>query len=88
MWTDSWLSIAGAGCGLPGVGASEEQVRKVVASRPRGVEKTSRLGSRDPVASRVMYGPHGGKNDMMKSRTVSWLSQKPRSSQDFVGSKS
>jgi hypothetical protein len=56
--------------------------------RPRGVEKTSRLGSRDPVASRVMYGPHGGKNDMMKSRTVSWLSQKPRSSQDFVGSKS
>jgi hypothetical protein len=32
MWTDSWLSIAGAGCGLIGVSAGEEQVRKVVAS--------------------------------------------------------
>jgi hypothetical protein len=32
VWTDSWLSIAGAGCGLTGVGASEEQARKVVNS--------------------------------------------------------
>jgi hypothetical protein len=31
MWTDSWLSIAVAGCGLTGVGASEEQARKVIA---------------------------------------------------------
>jgi hypothetical protein len=31
VWTDSWLSITGAGCGLTGVGASGEQVRKVVA---------------------------------------------------------
>jgi hypothetical protein len=30
--TDSWLSIAGASCGLTGVGAGEEQARKVVAS--------------------------------------------------------
>jgi hypothetical protein len=28
--TDSWLSIAGAGCGLTGIGADEEQARKVV----------------------------------------------------------
>jgi hypothetical protein len=28
--TDSWLSIAGAGCGLTGVGAGEEQARKVI----------------------------------------------------------
>jgi hypothetical protein len=28
--TDSWLSIAGAGCGLTSVGAGEEQARKVV----------------------------------------------------------
>jgi hypothetical protein len=28
---DSWLSNAGARCGLTGVGAGEEQVRKVVA---------------------------------------------------------
>jgi hypothetical protein len=25
VWTNSWLSIAGAGCGLTGVGAGEEQ---------------------------------------------------------------
>jgi hypothetical protein len=31
VWTDSWLSIVGAGCGLTSVGAGEEQARKVVA---------------------------------------------------------
>jgi hypothetical protein len=31
LWTGSWLSIAGEGCGLTGVGAGEEQARKVVA---------------------------------------------------------
>jgi hypothetical protein len=31
VWTDSWLSITGAGCGLTGVGAGEEQARKVIA---------------------------------------------------------
>jgi hypothetical protein len=30
VWTDSRLSNAGAGCGLTGVGAGEEQARKVV----------------------------------------------------------
>jgi hypothetical protein len=35
--------------------------------RPPGVEKTSRLRSRDPVASGVKCGPHGGKNSKMKS---------------------
>jgi hypothetical protein len=38
VWTDSWLSIAGAGCGFTSVGAGEEQVQKVVvgvASRCR-----------------------------------------------------
>jgi hypothetical protein len=42
------------------------------------VEKTSRFGSRDPVASGVKYGPHGGKNDKMKSSTVSWLRHKTK----------
>jgi hypothetical protein len=42
------------------------------------VEKTSRLGSRDPVASGVKCGPHGGKNSGMKSWTVSWLSPKTK----------
>jgi hypothetical protein len=31
MWTDSWSSIAGAGCGLICIGASEERERKVLA---------------------------------------------------------
>jgi hypothetical protein len=31
VWTDYWLSIVGAGCGLTSVGAGEEQVRKVIA---------------------------------------------------------
>jgi hypothetical protein len=30
VWTGSVLSIAGAGCGLTGVGAGEEQARKAV----------------------------------------------------------
>jgi hypothetical protein len=35
--------------------------------RPLSVEKTSRLGSRDPLASGVKCEPHGGKNNKMKS---------------------
>jgi hypothetical protein len=35
--------------------------------RPPGVEKTSRLGSRDPMANRVKCAPHGGKNSKKKS---------------------
>jgi hypothetical protein len=46
--------------------------------RPLGVEKTSRLRSRDPVASGVKCGPHGGMNSKMKSWTVSWLSLKTK----------
>jgi hypothetical protein len=33
VWTDSWLSIPGAGCGLTAVGAGEEQARKVVTAK-------------------------------------------------------
>jgi hypothetical protein len=35
--------------------------------RPPGVEKTSKLRSRDPMASGVNCGSHGGKNIKMKS---------------------
>jgi hypothetical protein len=31
VWTDSWLSTAGVGCGLTIVGAGEEHARKVIA---------------------------------------------------------
>jgi hypothetical protein len=30
VWTDFWLSITGAGCGLTGVSAGEEQAQKVL----------------------------------------------------------
>jgi hypothetical protein len=72
VWTNYWLSIAGAGCALTGVGAGEEQARKVSAG------EASRLSSRDPVASGVKCGPHGGKNGKMKSWKVSWLSLKTK----------
>jgi hypothetical protein len=41
VWTDFWLSIAGAGCGLTSIGAGEEQVRIMVASEASrcGVDK-------------------------------------------------
>jgi hypothetical protein len=50
------------------------------------VEKTSRLRSRDPVASEVKCGPHGGKNNKKKSRTVSWLSHKTKVEPGLRGS--
>jgi hypothetical protein len=54
--------------------------------RPPGVEKTSRLGSRDLVASGVKCGPHGSKNGKTNSRTVSWLSLKTKVEPDLHGS--
>jgi hypothetical protein len=40
VWTNSWPSIAGAGCGLICVGAGEEWAQKVYALRGlRGVER-------------------------------------------------
>jgi hypothetical protein len=78
VWTDSWLSIAGACCGLIGVCAGEELARKVYGGGPPHVEQTSRLGSRDPVADGVKCGPHGGKNSKTKLWTVSLLSLKTK----------
>jgi hypothetical protein len=54
--------------------------------RPPGVENKSRLGLRDPVASGVKYGPHGGRNSKMKSWTVSWLSRKTKVEPGLCGS--
>jgi hypothetical protein len=87
VWIDSWLSIAGAGCSLTNVGAGEEQVRKVVAGEASSVEKTSKLGSRDLVASGVKCGPHGGMNSKMKSWTVSCLSLKTKVEPGLRGSR-
>jgi hypothetical protein len=46
--------------------------------RPPGVERTSRLCSRDPVASGVKCEPHGGMSSKMNSVEVSWLSHKTK----------
>jgi hypothetical protein len=54
--------------------------------RPPGVEKTSRLHSRDPVASGVKCGSHGGKNGKMKSWIVSWLGLKTKVEPELCGS--
>jgi hypothetical protein len=51
------------------------------------VEKTSRLRSRDPVASGVKCGPHGGMNIKMKWWTVSWLSLKTKVELGLRGSR-
>jgi hypothetical protein len=79
VWTDSWQSITSAGCGLTGIGAVKNKCERSLPVRPPGVEKTSRPRSRDPVASGVKCGPHGGKIGKMKSWTVSWLRR------DYVG---
>jgi hypothetical protein len=55
--------------------------------RPPGVEKTSRFRSRDPVASGVKCGPHGGKNGKLKSWMVSWLSLKTKVEPELRGSR-
>jgi hypothetical protein len=55
--------------------------------RPPGVEKTSRLRSRDPVASGVKCRPHGGMNNKMKSWMASWLSLKTKVEPGLRGSR-
>jgi hypothetical protein len=60
---------------------------RLLPVRPPGVEKTSRLDSRDLMASRVKYGPRGGKNGKMKSWTVSWLSLKTKVELGLRGSR-
>jgi hypothetical protein len=86
VWTDSWLSIAGAGCGLTGIGAGEEQAQKVITGEASRCGEDSRLGSRDLVASGVKCRPHGGKNSGTKSWTVSWLSLKTKVEPGLRGS--
>jgi hypothetical protein len=50
------------------------------------VEKTSRLRSRDLVASRVKCRTHGGMNNKMKSWMVSWFSLKTKVEPGLRGS--
>jgi hypothetical protein len=77
VWTDSWPSIAGAGCGLICIATGEEQAQGQYRWAFR-CEKTSRLGSRDLVADGIKCGPHGGKKCKTKLCTITWLSIKAK----------
>jgi hypothetical protein len=61
--------------------------KRLLPVRPPGVKKTSRLRSRDSMASGVKCEPHGGKNSKMKSRTVSWLTLKTKVEPGLRGSR-
>jgi hypothetical protein len=52
---------------LTGLVQVKNKRERLLPVRPPSVEKKSRLGLRDPVASGVMCRPHGGKNSKMKS---------------------
>jgi hypothetical protein len=65
----------------------KNKCERLLPVRPPGVEKTSRLRSRDLVASGVKCEPHGSKNDKMKSWTVSWLSLKTKVEPGLCGSR-
>jgi hypothetical protein len=43
----------------------KNKYKRSLPVRPPSVEKTSRLGSRESVASGVKCGPHGGENSKM-----------------------
>jgi hypothetical protein len=59
VWTDSWLSIASTVCGLTGVGAGEEQARKVVAG------EASKCGE-------DMYASFEGPGDQRSQVRAAW----------------
>jgi hypothetical protein len=68
VWTDSWSSIAGAGCGLTRVGASEERVRKVLTLRGlRGVQRQVGSARWTRWPDGVKRGPLCGKKSKTKS---------------------
>jgi hypothetical protein len=64
----------------------KNKLERSLPVRPPGVEKTSKLRPRDPVASGVKCGPHGGKIGKMKLRTVSWLTHKTKVEPGLRGS--
>jgi hypothetical protein len=66
----------------------KNKCKRSLPVRYPSLEKTSRLGSRDPMASGVKYVPHGGKNDKNELRKVSWLSHQTRVEPGLCGAKS
>jgi hypothetical protein len=87
VWTDSLQSIAGAVAAWLVLVQVKNKRGRSSPVRPPSVEKTSRLGSRDPVAGTVKCRPHGGMNSRTKSQTVSWLSLKTKVEPGLRGSR-
>jgi hypothetical protein len=76
VWTDSWPSITGAGCGLICVGAGEEWVRMVYALRGlQGVERQVGL-------TRGTWWPTGSS----AGRMVAWKARRIRRLEPVQGS--
>jgi hypothetical protein len=69
------------------VQVKNKRERSSSSVRPPGVEKRSRLRSRDPVDSGVKCKPRSGMNSKMKSWTVSWLSLKTKVEPGLRGSR-
>jgi hypothetical protein len=87
VWTDSWLSIAGAGCDLTSVGAGEEQARNVVTCEASRCGEDKYSWFEGPGGQRSKGGPHSGKNSGTKSWTISWLSLKTKVEPGLRGSR-
>jgi hypothetical protein len=69
VWTDSWPSIAGAGCDVICVGVGEEQTQKVLGLQGlRGVDRQVGLARWTQWLRVIKCGTHGGK----KRKTKSW----------------
>jgi hypothetical protein len=91
VWTDSWLSIAGVGCGLICIGAGEEQARKVLALHGlQGVERQvgSARGTQWPAGSSAgrMVARKARRSRRLES--VQGSSSRPESAREVCGSSS
>jgi hypothetical protein len=89
VWTDSWLSIASAGCGLTCVGAGEEWARKVYALWGlRGVERQVGLtrGTRWPAGSSAGHMVARKVRRSRQSAQVQGSGSQPESARGVCGS--
>jgi hypothetical protein len=88
VWTDSWPSIAGAGCGLICVGAGEKWARKVYALRGlQGVERQVGLtrGTQWPAGSSAGRMVARKARRSLRSEPVQGSGSRPESARRVCG---
>jgi hypothetical protein len=88
VWTDSWLRIAGAGCGLICIGAGEEWAQKVYALRGlRGLERQVGLtrGTRWPAGSSADHMVARKARRSRRSEPVQGSGSRPESARGVCG---